>query len=380
MLCSKHAKQPDVWAVLGSSHVMKLLRLVPILALVAAFAAACGSDSGAPKSVPSDAVVVVGGDTITKDDFNQTLDQAKRSYAAQHKPFPKPGTSTYGAIRAQIITFLVERSEYTQKANDLGIKVSDADVEARLNQIKQQYFGSSTTPGQKPKTKAQIEKLYQQQLKAQGLTDKDVKDGIRSQLIREKISEKVTKDVSVSDGDAKKYYDSHKSQYQQPAQPESRDVRHILVKSRATAMVVYNKLKAGGDFSKLALKYSIDPSKTSGGRLTVCKEKTVSCPLKTVAPFEKAAFSLKTNEISKPVHTQFGWHVIQPVGPVNPPKKATTIPFNQVKAAIKQQQLQQKKQDAFTKWWNDTKSSFAKKTKYQVGYEPPASATTTTTG
>ena len=148
MLCSKRAKQPDVWAVLGSSYVMKLLRLVPILALVAAFAAACGGSSGAPTSVPSDAVAVVGGDTITKDEFNQTLDQAKRSYAAQHKPFPQPGTSTYGAVRAQIITFLVERSEYTQKANDLGIKVSDADVEARLNQIKQQYFGASTTPGQ----------------------------------------------------------------------------------------------------------------------------------------------------------------------------------------------------------------------------------------
>lgn len=379
MLCSKHAKQPDRWAVLGSSCVMKLLRLVPILALVAAFAAACGGGSGEPKSVPSDAVAVVGSDTISKDAFNQTLDQAKRSYTAQNRPFPKPGTATYGAVRAQIIQFLVEKSEYTQKAKDLGIKVSDKDVENRLDQIKQQYFGSSTTPGQKPKTKAQIEQLYQQQLKAQGLTDKDVKDGIRSQLIREKISEAVTKDVKVSDGDAKKYYDDHKSQYQQPAQPESRDVRHILVKSQALAQTVYNKLKAGGDFSKLALKYSIDPSKTTGGRLTVCKEKTVSCPLKTVAPFERVAFSLKTNEISKPVHTQFGWHVIQAVGPVNQPRKATTIPFDQVKAAIKQQQLQQKKQDAFTKWWNDTKKDFSKKTKYQVGYEPPASATQTTT-
>jgi foldase protein PrsA len=379
MLCSKRAKQPDRWAVLGYSCAMKLLRLVPILALVAAFAAACGGGDGAPKSVPSDAVAVVGGDTITKVSYNQTLDQAKRSYTAQNKPFPKPGTATYGAVRSQIILFLVERSEYTQKAKDLGITVSDKDVEARLNQIKQQYFGAGATPGSKPKTPAQIDKLYNQQLKAQGLTDKDVRDGISAQLVREKISEKVTKDVKVSDSDAKKYYDDHKSQYQQPAQPESRDVRHILVKSHAVALTVYSKLKAGGDFSKLALKYSIDPSKTTGGRLTVCKEKTVSCPLKTVAPFEKAAFSLKTNEISKPVHTQFGWHVIQAVGPVNPPRKATTIPFDQVKAAIKQQQLQQKKQDTFTKWWNDTKKDFAKKTKYQVGYEPPASATQTTT-
>src|SRR5438094_7703455 len=378
MLCSKHAKQPDVWALLGSSYVMKLLRLVPILALVAAFAAACGGGSGAPKSVPSDAVAVVGGDTITKNEFNSTLDQAKRSYTAQGKAFPKAGTATYGAVRSQIIQYLVERSEYTQKAKDLGVKVSDKDVEARLDQIKQQYFGSGATPGQKPKTKAQIDKLYQQQLKAQGLTDKDVKDGIRAQLIREKISESVTKDVKVSDSDAKKYYDDHKTQYQQPAQPESRDVRHILVKSQALALTVYSKLKAGGDFSKLALKYSIDPSKSTGGRLTVCKERTVTCQLKTVAPFEKTAFSLKTNEISKPVHTRFGWHVIQALGPVNPAKKKSEIPFDQVKAAIKQTLEQQKKQDAFNKWWNDTKKEFSKKTKYQAGYEPPASQTSTT--
>jgi foldase protein PrsA len=354
---------------------MKHLRLVPILAFVALFAAACGG-SGGPKSVPSDAVAVVGGDTISKASFDQVLAQAKRSYKAQHKPFPKPGTTTYGTIRAQIMQFLVERSEYEQKAKDLGVKVSDKDVSARLDQIKQQYFGQAA-PGQKPKSKAQIEKLYQQQLKAQGLTDKDVKDGIRAQLIREKVSEKVTNGVKVSDGDAKKYYDGHKSQYEQPAQPESRDVRHILVKSHSLAMTIYNKLKAGADFSKLALKYSTDPSKSQGGRLTVCKQRTVTCQLKTVPPFEKVAFSLKTNEISKPVHTRFGWHVIQALGPVNPAKKKSEIPFDQVKAAIKQTLVQQKKQDAFNKWWNDTKKEFAKKTKYQAGYQPPASQTTT---
>jgi foldase protein PrsA len=359
---------------------MKYLRLVLLLALAAAFSAACGSSS-APSNVPDDSVAVVGGTTIPKSDYNQVLEQAKRSYAAQKKPFPKAGTQSYTTLRAQIIQFLVERSEYAQKAKDLGIKVSDKEVTDRLNQVKQQYFVNP--PGQKPATKAEIEKRYRQQLKAQGLTDKDVRDGIRSQLIREKIYEKVTKDVKVSDDDAKKYYDDHKTQYRQPALPQSRDVRHILVKNHAQALVVYRKLKAGGDFSKLALKYSVDPSKTSGGRLTVCKQQaaTSTC-IKTVAPFEKVAFSLKTNEISKPVKTRFGWHVIQAIGPVKPAKKASAIPFDQVKSAIKQQLLQQKKQDEMTKWWNDTKKDFSKKTAYQTGYAPPSTATqqTSTSG
>jgi foldase protein PrsA len=376
MLCSKPAKRPEVEGLLGSSYVMKHIRLVIVLAFAALLVTACGGSSSTPESVPNDAVAVVGGDTISKDSYNKILDQAKRSYAAQKKPFPKPGTQAYNTLRGQVIQFLVERSEYEQAAKDKNVSVSDKEVNDRLNQVKQQYFVNPA--GKKAATKADIEKRYQAQLKAQGLTDADVRDGLRYQLLRSKLYDAVTKDVSVSDSDAKKYYDGHKTQYAQPALPESRDVRHILVKSHALAMTVYNKLKAGGDFSKLALKYSIDPSKTSGGRLTVCKKQAVSC-IKTVAPFEAAAFSLKSNEISKPVHTRFGWHVIQALGPVKQASKAKPIPFDQVKSAIKQQLIQQKKQDEMTKWWNDTKKGFAKKTAYQTGYQPPASATQTTT-
>jgi foldase protein PrsA len=354
---------------------MKHIRLVLILALVAAFAAACGSGGGS-RAVPDDAVAVVGDSTISKADFDKVLDQAKRSYKAQNRAFPKAGTQQFTALQGQIVQFLVERSEYELEAKKLGVKVSDKEVTDRLDQVKQQYFVNPA--GQKAATKAQIEKRYRAQLKAQGLTDKDVRDGIRSQLLREKIYNNVTKDIKVSDDDAKKYYDDHKAQYKQPPTPESRDVRHILVKSHAKAIQIYNQLKGGADFAKLATKFSIDPSKSNGGKLTVCKKQSVSC-LKTVPAFEKTAFALKTNEISKPVHTQFGWHVIQALGPIKAPTKEKAIPFDQVKSAIKQQLLQQKKQQEMTNWWNGVKKDYAKKTSYQTGYKPPATTTTQTT-
>jgi foldase protein PrsA len=354
---------------------MKHLRPVIGLVFAALLVTACGG-SGKPSSVPDSAVAVVGGDTITKTDYNAVLDQAKRSYKAQRKAFPKAGTQSFTTLRTQIIQFLVERSEYQQVAKDKDVDVSAKEVDDRLKQVKQQYFVNPA--GQKPASKAEIEKRYRQQLKAQGLTDADVRQGLRYQLLRSKLYDKVTKDVKVSDDDAKKYYDDHKAQYQQPALPESRDVRHILVKKHPLALTVYKKLKGGADFAKLALKYSVDPSKTSGGRLTVCKTQAVSC-IKTVPAFEKVAFSLKDNEISKPVKTKFGWHVIQALGPVKKASKAKPIPFDQVKAAIKQQLIQQKKQDEMTKWWDKTKKDFAKKTAYQTGYAPPASATQTTT-
>ena len=355
---------------------MKRLFLALILAAVAAFAAGCGGDSG-PGDVPNDAVAVVGDQTITKAEFDKILAQAKRSYQAQKRPFPKPGTEQYTTLQSQVMQFLVERSEYDQKAKDMGVKVSDKEIDDRLNQLKQQAFGGGPT-AQKPASKAAIEKRYRTQLTAQGLTDADVRTGVRAALIRDKVYAEITKDIKVSDDDAKKYYDDHKDQYKQPAVPESRDVRHILVKSRAKSELIYRRLKAGGNFDKLALKFSIDPSKTSGGRMTVCKTQTVTC-LKTVGPFEKVAFALKPNQISQPVHTRFGWHVIQALGPVKPPKEASAIPFDQVKEQIKQTLLQSKKQKEATDWWTDTKKEFAKKTSYQTGYAPPPTSTTQTT-
>src|SRR5262249_20678766 len=97
----------------------------------------------------------------------------------------------------------------------------------------------------------------------------------------------------------------------------------------------------------------------------------------TVAPFDKAAFTLKTNEISAPVHTQYGWHIIQPLSKITPP---STTPFKQVEAAIKQPRLQEKKNDAMNAWVNDTKKQYASKIKYAAGFAPPVTSTTTTTG
>jgi parvulin-like peptidyl-prolyl isomerase len=354
---------------------MKHFRLVIVLAFAALLVTACGGGSGKPKSVPSDAIAVVGSDTITKAQYNDVLAQAKRSYQASGKSFPKPGTQTFTTLRSQIIQFLVEKSEYEQVAKQKHVSVSDKEVNDRLQQVKASLVVSPS--GAKP-SKSEIEKKYQQQLKAQGVTDAEVRDGLRYQLLRNKLYDAVTKDVNVSDSDAKKYYDDHKAQYQQPALPESRDVAHILVKSHALAETVYKKAKGGADFSKLALKYSTDPSKTNGGRLTICKQQSVSC-IKTVPSFEKAAFALKTNAISPPVHSRFGWHVIKALSPVKKAQPAKPIPFDQVKAAIKQQLVQQKKQDEMTKWWNSTKSDFAKKTAYQAGYAPPSTSTTQTT-
>jgi len=287
------------------------------------------------------------------------LGQAKCSYDLQKRTFPKAGSPEYQAVQQQILQNLVQRAELAQKAPSLNVTVTDAQVEKQLKQIKKQYFGGS-------------EQRYKTELKRQCVTDAEVKQDVRSNVLSDSVYKKVTADANVTDADVKTYYDSHQSVY---TQPETRVVRHILVaaKDKALADKLYAQLKGGADFAALAKKYSQDPgSKAQGGTLTISRGQTVP-------EFDKVAFDLKTGEISKPVKTQFGWHIIQAQ---KDPTKSKKTPYAQVKEAIRQQLLQQKRSDSIQKWLTGVQSEFAKKVKYATGLAPPATTTsaTTTTG
>ena len=173
--------------------------------------------------------------------------------------------------------------------------------------------------------------------------------------------------ITVSDDEVKSYYGKHKQQYETPAQPASRDVRHILVKKKSLANKLYSRLTAHPKlFPKLAKKYSIDTSSAqAGGELPGGAVKG-----RLVKSFEKVAFSLKVHQISKPVHSQFGWHIIQAMGPVRAPTPAKPTPLSQVKEAIRQTLLQNKRNDATQKWEKKMIKGYCKTIGYQVGYAP----------
>jgi parvulin-like peptidyl-prolyl isomerase len=367
---------------------MRRLFLIGLCAPVALLVAACGG--GGSREVPSNAVAVVGDKAIEKSDWDALMAQTRRNFQATKREFPKPGTVDLANLKANATQFLIQSSEYRQEADKLGIKVSDKEVDQRLEEVKEQYYGNP--PGQKKATKEQMEKRYRQALKQQGFTDEEVHKGIELQLIREKVFEKVTDDVKVSDDEVKAYYDKNKKQYETPAQPESRDARHILIgcttkakcaKAKKTADRLYGELKAHPNrFARLAKKYTTDTSsKASGGKLAP----GVVVKGRLAPEFENVVFSIKAHVISKPVHTQFGWHIIEALGPVKPGTPAKPTPLSQVKEAIRQQLLSQKKQKEMDKWLEGIKKSYCKEIAYQQGYAPPpgqdpCKAKSTTTG
>jgi len=332
---------------------MRLLRFLPVALLAALLLVAAGCGGGS-KSVPSDSVAVVGSDPITKSEFNFLIAGAKSQAEASKATFPKPGTTEYKTLQDKAMAYLVQEKELEQKGKDIGIQVTDADVTKQIKQIKQQYFQGN-------------EKAFQAQLKQQGFTLPLLEVYQRGNLLSDKLYKKITGDVKVSDADIQKYYNENKAQY---ASLASRDVRHILVSSKKQADSLEAQLKSGADFAKLAKKYSKDTtSAVKGGELTIEKGKTVP-------EFDKEAFLLKTKEISPPVHTQYGWHIIQALSAVKP---ASTQPLSAVKETIRQNLLQQKKTDAFQKWLDGVKADYAKKVRYQTGYVPSSTATTAQT-
>jgi parvulin-like peptidyl-prolyl isomerase len=330
----------------------KRLFIVLCIASLTGVLAACGG--GGTKNVPSDSVALIGSDTITKVQFNNLMDATAKVDKVNKQTPPKAGTAAYKQVQDRVMAFLVQLDELTQKGTTLGVTITDKQVEAQILKVKKQYFGGN-------------EAKFETGLASQGLTLDIYRLEWRSQLLSQAIYAKVTKNVKVTPAQVQTYYNTHKSSYTQAA---SRDVRHILVNSKTLAEQLETQLKGGADFAALAKKYSKDPSSAKvGGKLTITKGQTVP-------PFDKAAFALKTGATSPPVHTQYGWHIIQALSAVKPSK---TTPLASVRQSIESTLLQQKKSDTMNKWLDQVKKDFSKNVVYAAGYIPSATTTTAAT-
>lgn len=180
-------------------------------------------------------------------------------------------------------------------------KVEDKEVDKRFDE-----------------TKKQVGDQFDTLLKQQGMKEETFKNMLRAQLAQEKAIEKTITDKELKDN----------------YKPEIK-ASHILVKDEATAKKVKEELGQGKSFEELAKQYSEDTgSKEKGGDLGFFG------PGKMVKEFEDAAYKLKKDEVSEPVKSQFGYHIIK-VTDIKEPEKS----FEQSKADIKKEIVQKKAQD-----------------------------------
>nr|WP_314718292.1 peptidyl-prolyl cis-trans isomerase [uncultured Fretibacterium sp.] len=161
----------------------------------------------------------------------------------------------------------------------------------------------------------------------------------RNQSLARAAIDASLKDVTASDEEAKKFYDEHPDQF---TQPERVHVRHVLISDDVTSADAIAKiqadLKAGVSFDEVAKSRSLCPSAAQGGDLGEVSKGQM------VPEFEAAAFALKNpGDLSEPVKTQFGWHIIRLEGRT----PSSVEPFDTVKPQLVQYLTNEKKGEAF---------------------------------
>src|SRR3954463_11207809 len=254
---------------------LRLILAVGAIAVPATALSACGGDS-----VPGNAVAKVGDEAITNNDFNHWMRVAAISsqgaqpgekttapaipqppdfaacVANKKKTAPKPAkgqpTPTdaqykaqckqeYQGLRDQVLQFLISAQWIQGEASDQGVKVTDAEVNKQFEQTKKQSF---------PK-----DKDYQKFLKDSGMSESDILFRVKLDTLSNKLREKVTKGKDkVTDQQVAAYYNKNKQRF---AQPERRDLRIVLTKTKGKADQARAAIQSGTPFKAVAKKFSI---------------------------------------------------------------------------------------------------------------------------
>ncbi len=222
-------------------------------------------------------------------------------------------------IRDNILNRLIEEELIHQAIEREHIQVSDQEVDKEFDAYRKRF---------------QSDDQFKAYLKHSKLTEKDIRKRIRDKLALEKLIEKHGS-LEVSDKEAQDFYTKNQRFYQQR---ETVHAAHILVKlpkdatpeqekkAKEKLAKIQAELKKGTDFAEVAKKYSEGPSAPKGGDLGYFSRGQM------VKPFEEVAFKLKPGQVSDPVRTRFGYHIIK----VLDHRPAKQRSFEEVKDQIKQ--------------------------------------------
>ena len=288
-------------------------------------------------------VARVDGQAIRKPDFDRVYAATRAQYQQRYNvDFASPQALQIETdMKSGLMNQLIEQELIRQEAAKRGIQVADADVEAKLAEIKKAFPS---------------EAVLAEKLKANGLDLTSFKTQIRDQLEVERVVRDVTKEGGVPDPDVRKYYDQHRELYNKQ---EEVHARHVLVKDEVVAKMVAAKLKAGGDFKELAKQYSEDEgSKGAGGDLGYFVRGRM------VKEFEQAAFTTPVGLVTPLVKTRFGYHIIK----VEDKRAPRVQPFSEVQAEIRGNLESERRRGAFGAWLDQRKQ--AAKLEFKPGYKP----------
>jgi foldase protein PrsA len=239
-------------------------------------------------------------------------------------------------LQFQADTFqnLIRQALYDQAAEERRIRVDRRELDAAYAT---EYNNLLERNGIDEETLANY-------LAAQGRTLSGFQQSLRSevetQLRNQALREMIVGAVVPTDDELLSYFESNIAQYDVEEQVRA---SHILVADEETALEVREQLLAGEDFGELASRYSTDEAtKDNGGDLGWFGRGQM------VPEFEEAAFALDVGEISEPVETDYGWHIIE----VTDRKEAHTPTLDEVKDTVRDDYIAEEESQRFSDWYD----------------------------
>lgn len=263
---------------------------------------------------------------------NQNLeDEIKRQVKADLSYFNEEQKHQ---LKKSVLDRLIQRELISEEALSKNLKPNDQALKAKLEEIYKRFESDE-----------QRNKFFESSNVSKERFEQEIANDM---AIESYLKGHVFKDVTTNEKEALDFYNSNTDKFQVPEQVKA---RHILFKvaqdakeeevnkAKAKAEKVLAEAKKGADFAQLAKENSEGPTKEKGGDLGFFSRGQM------VKPFEDSAFSLKPNEVSELVRTQFGFHIIK----VEEKKEASTASFEEVKNNLSQYLVAQKQQEILAK-------------------------------
>lgn len=265
-----------LWKFKGKS---KLVLLGLLLVLLLSF-------SGCAKT--QEVVAIVNGEEITQAQLNERIQILGLIYGpAADVELAKP------EVQEEILNEIVDETLLIQDAKKNNIEVNKEELDQQFSGFRSfmvQIIGS--------------EDEYKKELKERNLTDDHLKEYINSFLIINELYDLKTKDIEVSEQELKEFYEDNKDIFRLQDRIK---VRHILVATLDEAQELKEQLDGGADFIELAMQHTLDEyTRETGGDLGY-----ITPDVQFVPEFKNAAFALDVDEVSNPVQTSYGYHLIR---------------------------------------------------------------------
>lgn len=228
---------------------------------------------------PVTGAAVVNGEEISMDEF-----RSRYSLLTANSYIPQTSEEEF-------LDNIIEERVLLQEALKSGISMSDREVDDDIDAILEQ--NSFTRED------------FESQIMSLGVSFDEFKVYYKNNMIVNKYMDEVLfNEIDVTDSEIEEYYNDNSAAFS--ATEGQIRARHILVETEEEAEEIKAELDAGGDFAEIAKEKSIDPSaEINGGELGFFSKGQM------VSEFEDVAFNLEINEISDPIESQFGWHIIQ---------------------------------------------------------------------